>query len=95
VVLQHNPARKQYKDMEFYPAYLPALKDEIALIKIYGASTLAVTINSAKMTQAEAHASVQQYEKELEIPVVLPLEDGVDSLVPVFEKMIKNSLAKV
>jgi uncharacterized NAD-dependent epimerase/dehydratase family protein len=95
VVLQHNPARKQYKDMEFYPAYLPALKDEIALIKIYGAPTLAVTINSAKMTQAEAQASVQQYEKELEIPVVLPLEDGVDSLVPVFEKMIKNSLAKV
>ena len=95
VVLQHNPARKQYKDMEFYPAYLPALKDEIALIKIYGAPTLAVTINSAKMTKAEAQASVQQYEKELEIPVVLPLEDGVDSLVPVFEKMIKNSLAKV
>jgi uncharacterized NAD-dependent epimerase/dehydratase family protein len=95
VVLQHNPARKQYKDMEFYPAYLPALKDEIALIKIYGAPTLAVTINSAKMTQAEAQASVQQYAKELEIPVVLPLEDGVDSLVPVFEKMINNSLAQV
>ena len=29
VVLQHNPARKQYKDMEFYPAYLPALKEKI------------------------------------------------------------------
>jgi uncharacterized NAD-dependent epimerase/dehydratase family protein len=95
VVLQHNPARKQYKDMESYPAYLPALKDEIALIQIYGAPTLAVTINSAKMTHAEAQASVQQYAKELKIPVVLPLEDGVDSLVPVFEKMIKDSLAQV
>ena len=28
VVLQHNPARKQYKDMEYYPAFLPDLKDE-------------------------------------------------------------------
>jgi uncharacterized NAD-dependent epimerase/dehydratase family protein len=95
VVLQHNPARKQYKDMEFYPAYLPALKDEIALIKIYGAPTVAVTVNSAKMTQAETQASVQQYEKELGIPVVLPLEDGVDSLIPIFKEMIKTSLAKV
>ena len=95
VVLQHNPARKQYKDMEFYPAYLPALKDEIALIKIFGAPTAAVTINSAKMTAQEARAAVQQYEKELGIPVVLPLEEGVDSLTPVFEKMIKNSLARV
>ena len=95
VVLQHNPARKQYKDMEFYPAYLPALRDEIALIKIFGAPTAAVTINSAKMTPQEARAAVQQYERELGIPVVLPLEDGVDSLTPVFEKMIKNSLARV
>ncbi|HEX6226031.1 MAG TPA: DUF1611 domain-containing protein [Chryseolinea sp.] len=95
VVLQHNPARKQYKDMEFYPAYLPDLKDEIALIKIYGAPTVAVTINSAKMTPEEASSSATRYEKELGIPVVLPLEDGVDGLAPVFEKMIKNSLSKV
>jgi uncharacterized NAD-dependent epimerase/dehydratase family protein len=95
VVLQHNPPRKQYKDMEFYPAYIPALKDEIALIKIYGAPTVAVTINSAKMTTEEARVSVQNHQRELGIPVVLPLEDGVDSLTPVFEKMIKNSLAKV
>jgi uncharacterized NAD-dependent epimerase/dehydratase family protein len=95
VVLQHNPPRKQYKDMEFYPAYLPELKDEIALIKIYGAPTIAVTINSAKMTEDEARAAAQQYANELGIPAVLPLEDGVDSLVPLFETLIKNSLAQV
>jgi uncharacterized NAD-dependent epimerase/dehydratase family protein len=95
VVLQHNPARKQYKDMEYYPAYLPELKDEIALIKIYGAPTVAVTINSAKMTEEEGRAAAQHYHDELGIPAVLPLEDGVTSLVPIFEKMIKKSLAKV
>jgi len=95
VVLQHNPARKQYKDMEYYPAYLPALKDEIALIKIYGAPTVAVTINSAKMTEQEARAAVQQYENDLGIPTILPLEDGVDRLVPVFASLIKKSLARV
>lgn len=95
VVLQHNPARKQYKDMEFYPAYLPALKDEIALIKIYGAPTVAVTINSAKMTEKEARDAARQYAAELGIPTILPLEDGVSSLVPVFETLIKKSLAQV
>lgn len=89
VVLQHNPPRKQYKDMEFYPAYLPDPKDEIALIKIYGAPTVALTVNTAKMKEEEARAYAKKYQAELGIPTILPLEDGVDSLVPVFEKMIQ------
>jgi uncharacterized NAD-dependent epimerase/dehydratase family protein len=94
VVLQHHPPRKQYKDMEFYPAYIPDPKDEIALIKIYGAPTVALTVNTAKMKESEARDYARRYEKELNIPVVLPLEDGVDSLVPVFEKLIRNSKAQ-
>ncbi|MCZ8355015.1 MAG: DUF1611 domain-containing protein [Cyclobacteriaceae bacterium] len=90
VVLQHNPARKQYKDLEFYPAYIPALKDEIELIKIYGAPTIAITINSAKMTTDEARKSAVQFEAELTIPTVLPLEDGLDRLVPVLKQWIES-----
>jgi uncharacterized NAD-dependent epimerase/dehydratase family protein len=93
VVLQHNPARKQYKDMEYYPAYLPQPKEEIELIKIYGAPTAAITINTAKMKTEEARAIAAQYEKELGIPAVLPLEDGLEKLVPIFEKMIKEAKA--
>ncbi len=95
VVLQHNPARKQYKEMEYYPAYIADPKDEIALIKIYGAPTVALTINTAKMTEQEARAYARDYANTLGIPVVLPLEDGVDSLVPVFEALIKKTPAKV
>src|ERR1700712_3903454 len=84
VVLQHNPLRKQYKDMEFYPAYLPEPKDEIALIKIYGAPTVALTLNTAKMTEAEARDYAVKYENELGIPAILPLEDGVGKLVEIF-----------
>lgn len=93
-VLQHNPARKQFKDLEFYPAYLPSVKDEIDLIKIYGAPTVAVTINSMKMTEAEAREAAKKYEAELGIPAILPLEDGLERLVPIFEKMIKESKAQ-
>jgi uncharacterized NAD-dependent epimerase/dehydratase family protein len=94
VVLQTNPPRKQYKDMEYYPAYIPDPKDEIALIKIYGAPTVAVTLNTAKMTEQQARDYAKEYEQKLGIPVVLPLEDGVDSLVPVFEQMIKKATVK-
>jgi uncharacterized NAD-dependent epimerase/dehydratase family protein len=93
VVLQHNPPRKQYKDMEFYPAYIPEIKDEIELIRIYGAKTVALTVNTAKMKEEEARAYAKKQNAELGIPVVLPLEDGVDSLVPVFEAIIKKSKA--
>jgi uncharacterized NAD-dependent epimerase/dehydratase family protein len=88
VVLQHNPARKQYKDFEYYPAYIPDVKDEIELIKIYGAPTVAITVNTMKMTEAEARAWAQQTEIALQIPVVLPLEEGVERLIPVFEQLI-------
>jgi len=93
VVLQHNPSRKQYKDMEYYPAYLPTVKEEVALIKMYGAPTVAITLNTAKMTEQDARAAAAQYQNDLGIPAVLPLEDGLDSLVPVFEAMIKKSVA--
>src|SRR5258706_16355316 len=95
VVLQHHPPRKQYKDMEFYPAYLPSPKEEIALIKMYGAPTVAITINTSKMTLQESRDYAAQYERELGIPAVLPLEEGVDRLVPIFRDMIEKSIAQV
>jgi uncharacterized NAD-dependent epimerase/dehydratase family protein len=95
VVLQHHPIRKQYKDMEFYPAYIPEIKDEIELIKMYGAPTVALTINTGKMKIEDARAYAAQKEKELGIPAVLPLEDGLERLVPIFREMIDKSIAQV
>lgn len=95
VVLQHNPPRKQYKDMEYYPAYIPDPKDEIELIKIYGAPTVALTVNTAKMTEKDARDYAAKYQAQLGIPVILPLEDGVDQLVPVFKEMIERSISQV
>lgn len=91
VVLQHNPARKQYKDMEYYPAFIADPKDEIALIKMYGGETVALTVNTAKMSVSDARSFAEKYSTELKIPAVLPLEDGVSGLIPVFEAMIKKS----
>jgi uncharacterized NAD-dependent epimerase/dehydratase family protein len=95
VVLQHNPARKHYKDMDHYPALVAQPEEEIALIKIYGAPTVALTINTARMKEAEARDYARNAEERLRIPVLLPLEDGVGSLVPLFEAMIRRSEVSV
>jgi uncharacterized NAD-dependent epimerase/dehydratase family protein len=57
---------------------------------MYGGNTVALTVNKAKMSLSDARQQASQYEKELGIPCILPLEDGVESLIPVFEKLIKK-----
>lgn len=94
VVLQHDPARKHYKDMEKYPALVATPEQEIELIKMYGAPTVALTINTGGLDEAKARKVAAEYENQLQIPVVLPLEDGVERLVPVFEALIKKSKSK-
>ncbi|MFM7850363.1 MAG: DUF1611 domain-containing protein, partial [Flammeovirgaceae bacterium] len=94
-VLQHHPSRKKYKGLEDYPANIADVKDEIDLIKIYGAPTVAITVNTMKMKNDEARAWAAQKEKELGIPVILPLEDTVKRLVPIFKEMIDKSIAQV
>lgn len=90
VILQHDPMRAQYKDMEFYPAYIPSLQDVIKMVEMYGSKTIAITVNTAKMSVVDAREYAIKTEKELGIPVILPLEDGVEVLIPMFEKMING-----
>jgi uncharacterized NAD-dependent epimerase/dehydratase family protein len=91
VVLQHDPARMHYKDMDYYPARVATPAEEIELIRIYGAPTVAVTINTGQLAIEQAREIAAEYETALEIPVILPLEDGLDRLVPVFAALIEKS----
>jgi len=93
-VLQHNPARKKYKGMEDYKDNIPDVKDEIDLIKTYGAPTVAVTVNTMKMKETDARTWATAKEKELGITTILPLEDGVEKLIPIFKKMIEDTRRK-
>jgi uncharacterized NAD-dependent epimerase/dehydratase family protein len=57
---------------------------------MYGAETVAVTVNTGNMTAEEGAAYASSLSKQLNIPVVLPLEQGVDTLVPVFKNIINQ-----
>ena len=87
VVLQAIPARKQFKGWGHLGFDIPPIAKEIALIEMFDTPVIAVTINSKDMTEEETMAVKQQYESELKVPVVAPLYEGVDSLVPLIQRM--------
>ncbi|MDN5202020.1 DUF1611 domain-containing protein [Fulvivirgaceae bacterium BMA10] len=90
VILQHAPARKYYCGWEKQRLEIPSLQKNIEMIEAYGAKVLAISLNTNGCSTEEARAYQEKYKKELNIPVVLPLEDGVESMVPKIEEYIKD-----
>ncbi len=90
VILQHAPARACYEGLEGLDLRIPPVSDEIALIRTLGARTLAVTLNGEHMSRGALEAERNRLRAELGIPVVLPLEEGVDSLLPVVREFLAS-----
>jgi uncharacterized NAD-dependent epimerase/dehydratase family protein len=90
VILQHAPERKYYEGVPHLKIEIPSVKSEIELIAMYGVPVIAVTLNTKGLTHAEAKKYQTQYEADLGIPVLLPIEEGLDRLVPIIEKMMKK-----
>ncbi|WP_236977146.1 DUF1611 domain-containing protein [Membranihabitans maritimus] len=80
VVLQHAPAREHYKGQDHTKQKI-SLKREIALIRTYGSEVIVITLNTKGLTREEALDHKINIEKEFEIPVELPIEDGVTGVI--------------
>ncbi len=91
VILQHAPARTHYDGLEDFPwGRLPSVQSEIELIGMYGARTLAVTLNEQAWEDARMRAYQADLQQQLGIPVVRPVKEGVESLLPVIRELIKE-----
>ncbi|MFC6999345.1 DUF1611 domain-containing protein [Rufibacter roseus] len=90
VVLQHAPARVYFDDNEDLGFKIPPISTEIQLIELYGAEVLAVTLNTAGLSLEEAKAYQQQYQQELGLPVILPLEDGVGQIIDLVKEVLEK-----
>ena len=89
VILQYAPQQKYYLtdyDREFWP--MPPIEEELELIRLYGAETLAVSLNSSNLTENELRTEQKNLEDRLGIPVVCPKEDGMERLVPVVQEFL-------
>jgi len=88
-ILVHAPKRKYYDDLPGW-GNIHSLASEIELIKMYGSTVIAVALNTEHCSTAEALDFQQQYEAELQLPVVLPLQQGVEKLISSIKSLIKN-----
>lgn len=94
VILQHKPSREYYHDTEEMPLMIPSLQSEVALIKMFGVETLAITLNGDGLSKAQALRYKEEYEAELGIPVVFPLSDGVERIIEMLSEKYKLKVEK-
>jgi len=90
VVLQHAPGRVFFDGHEKGGCRIPPVEEEIELIRLLGARTLALALNGQSLTAERLAEKRRDLEKRLGIPAVLPLEEGVDSLVPVLRDFLRE-----
>ncbi len=91
VILQIAPERTYFEGYEDLGLLLPSAADEIDLINKYGSEVIALTMYNKNMTREAVENYKLVLEKELGIPVVAPLSDGVDTLLPTIQSILKES----
>jgi uncharacterized NAD-dependent epimerase/dehydratase family protein len=89
VILVHAPKRKYYDEIEAWGS-IHSVASEIELIKLYGSTVIAVAINTEHCSREEAFAFQKEYEATLQIPVLLPLQEGVEKILPVIQSLLKK-----
>ncbi|MCC6461472.1 MAG: DUF1611 domain-containing protein [Saprospiraceae bacterium] len=87
VVLVHAPKRR-YFDNEPHWGEIPSVESELELIEKLGARVLALALNTEDCTPEEALAYQAQFAERLQRPVLLPLEQGVGSLLPALKALL-------
>jgi len=81
VILVHAPKRR-YFDNEEHFGELPSMESEIELIARLGSKVIALALNTQDCSFEESKAYQDHFESLLNIPVLLPIEEGVGKIIP-------------
>ena len=92
VVLVHAPKRTYY-DHDPIWGKIPPIESEIALINAYNSEVIALALNTEDCSTEEAFVYQKQYAEQLGIPVLLPLQEGVDPVLPVLQALLSKTHA--
>jgi len=87
VVLVHAPKRKYYEHTALWGA-IHDVESEMKLIGMYGSKVIALALNTEDCTTEEALQFQQHYASTLKIPVLLPLQQGVEKIIPVLQALL-------
>jgi uncharacterized NAD-dependent epimerase/dehydratase family protein len=86
-ILVHAPKRIYYDHLPEW-GRIPSVKSEIDLIGMYNSEVIALALNTELCTDEEAFAFQRQFENELNVPVLLPIQEGVSKIIPVIRSLI-------
>jgi uncharacterized NAD-dependent epimerase/dehydratase family protein len=87
-VLVHAPKRQYYDNMPEW-GEIPPIESEMELVKFYGSKVIAIVLNTQDCTKDEAFAFQKEYQARLGIPVLLPIEEGVEPIIPFIKELLK------
>jgi uncharacterized NAD-dependent epimerase/dehydratase family protein len=87
VVLIFAPKRK-YFDNEVHWGEIPSVVSEIEIIEKLGSKVIALAINTENCTTDEAYAFQKEYTASLGLPVLLPIQEGVASVIPLLKALM-------
>jgi uncharacterized NAD-dependent epimerase/dehydratase family protein len=88
VILLFAPKRKYFDHDEKWGS-IPSVESEIEIIEKLGSKVIAVGIHTENCTNEEAFAFQKEYEQKLKIPVLLPIQEGVDKIIPTLKQLSK------
>lgn len=88
-ILLYSPKRIYF---DGNPAWgkIPSLQSEIDLIKAYGSEVIGIALNTTDCTHVEALKYKQSISAEVQLPVSLPIEEGLDELVGAIKKLFSK-----
>jgi uncharacterized NAD-dependent epimerase/dehydratase family protein len=84
VILVHAPKKNFFDDDPLW-GEIPSVESEINIIESFGSKVIALALNTNGLTQKEALEHQDNYTKSLKIPVVMPIEEGVNELIAVIK----------
>jgi uncharacterized NAD-dependent epimerase/dehydratase family protein len=87
VILVHGPKRAYFDDDPHW-GRIPPVASEIEIIEKFGSKVIALALNTSGCTEAEAEDYQRQFEQQLGIPILLPLEEGVQKIIPILKALI-------
>lgn len=92
VILVHAPAREYY---EHDPAWgaIPTIESEMALVRQLGSSVIALALNTEGLSKEKALAFQKDYQEMFNIPVVLPIIEGCEKVVPAIQRLSRQAQA--
>lgn len=89
VVLVHQPKKIYYDNLPSWGT-IPPVESEIEIINKFGSNVIALALNTEGCTNEEAYAFQKIYENKLNIPVLLPLQEGVTKIIPAIKNLLKK-----